>query len=189
MTVEKPIVANADLFIFRTAVKFMDEWEGYTENIKRPDNCPNGFNYDWEQNKRTADAISNAYLAFTSQIALTSGATVNNVSNRIIFEKRRQSLEVLKLAVDDRQNDRTNCECKHRPDLKKFAEEIKTLTGMKKMVDTFSAKIDDVYSKVYGSSLPKYDEKEMFPKAAVKANGFRKSSSYEKIHKGSKGSK
>lgn len=164
---ETALVKKADVIIFRAVVVFLDKWEEHANNKNYTDKDKNciSLNGEWDDIKDTADAIGEAHLILTENIEASLSATIDNQSNRIIFEKRLQSLEILQVTVEsfNQRFDHLASLCEHRPDLKNFLEEIKTLAGMKKLVEKFSAKIADIYAKVYGSSLPKYSEKEMFP--------------------------
>lgn len=155
---EKEIVKSVDMRIFGAAFWLLDTWENYKKR---------NLLYQLRLTESLNDAdgimkrISQSYLALVDKIESSSGAKIDNTTNRIIFDERLESLEVLQ-AVSGCNS--STFRFSSGADLVNYSEKVKTFPGMKKLVETFSGGIKEMYSSMHHLSLPNYGEEEMFPK-------------------------
>lgn len=161
---EKQTVKGADERIFGAVCWLLDRWQLYKRKLltSRKPLLIETLNAAGVIMKE----ISQGYLAFVGEIESFSGAKIDNMKNRVIFDERFESLE--KLQVISGNGTSSTFSFLSGTGFENNSAEVIAFTGMEKLVETFSVAIKEMFTSMYVLSPPKYDEEEMFPRGAQK---------------------
>lgn len=185
-TAEKEIVKQSDFYIFGTACQILERYNSY--KILANSKSSVHLKISMDDLVRTlsfacvtASNIYEKYVELISKIDSSAGVKSDNITNREIFDERLESLEKLQ-AVSGYDNI-YDFGLNSVPNLRNFAQDVETFSGMKKLLGIFDDGIAEICKSMHRMTLPKYREDEMFPKGKTKGQSQKSS---EKSPKASK---
>lgn len=179
---ERKVLERTDHHVFTAVATFMDDMYDPSSLGQEQDNFLMGL-------LDVMEAIISAYEAWADSVenVIKQGAMkADNSRNRLLFVKRLQSLITLNALNLKWDREIKDFKAGFKPELDDLLKETKTMAGMKRLLASYVAEVDEAYERWYGSPIIDLAQIEMFPKSSNNETSQAKPSASKAKASGSK---